>query len=246
MEKLKESKFHADGHAFQLRMDLKETKEEEEVEKLKAEIEKLKAEIEKLNAEMEKLKESKFHADGQAFQSRMDLKETKEEEVEKLKAEIEKLNAEIEKLNAEIEKFQSNADIEKLNAEIEKFQSNAEIEKLNSEMEKLKESKFHADGQAVQSRMDLKETREENTNLKIVQKSQSDSRLELEKMVFFLHKLIFSHNLGRVYICLLCHAVKCCCDSIWFKSGNLFIVNYIEYTLLMSKVFDSHAYKYKL
>nr|XP_034888844.1 uncharacterized protein YGR130C-like [Populus alba]TKS00768.1 hypothetical protein D5086_0000179850 [Populus alba] len=65
--------------------------------------------------------------------------------------------------------------------EVEKLK--AEIEKLKAEMEKLKESKFHADGQAFQSRMDLKETREENSNLKIVQKSQSDSILELEMVL---------------------------------------------------------------
>ena len=113
----------------------------------------------------------------------------------------------------------------------------AEVKQLKAEIEELKKSNSRLEGQAFELRKflektdeNLKETREENSNLKIVQKSQSDSILELEKVVFFLHKLIFSHNLGRVYICLLCHTVKCCYDSIWFKSGNLFIVNYIEYT----------------
>ncbi|XP_011018682.1 PREDICTED: uncharacterized protein LOC105121648 [Populus euphratica] len=61
-----------------------------------------------------------------------------------------------------------------------------EVKNLKAEMEELKESKFHLDGQAFQLRMDLKETREENTNLKIVQKSQSDSILELEKNLIAL------------------------------------------------------------
>jgi hypothetical protein len=37
--------------------------------------------------------------------------------------------------------------------------------------------------------MDLKETREENINLKIVEKSQSDSILEIGKVGFSLHAL---------------------------------------------------------
>ncbi|KAJ6855921.1 hypothetical protein NC651_040518 [Populus alba x Populus x berolinensis] len=49
-----------------------------------------------------------------------------------------------------------------------------EVERLKAEMEELKKSKFHLEGQAFQLRMDLKETREENINLKIVEKSQSE------------------------------------------------------------------------
>ncbi|KAG6738107.1 hypothetical protein POTOM_059666 [Populus tomentosa] len=49
-----------------------------------------------------------------------------------------------------------------------------EVEKLKAETEELKKSKFHLDGQAFQLRMDLEETREENINLKIVEKSQSE------------------------------------------------------------------------
>jgi hypothetical protein len=64
-----------------------------------------------------------------------------------------------------------------------------EVEKLKGETEELKKSKFHLDGQAFQLRMDLKETREENINLKIVEKSQSDSILEIGKVGFSLHTL---------------------------------------------------------
>ncbi|XP_011047508.1 PREDICTED: uncharacterized protein LOC105141834 [Populus euphratica] len=61
-----------------------------------------------------------------------------------------------------------------------------EVEKLKAETEELKKSKFHLDGQAFQLRMDLKETREENINLKIVEKSQSDSILEMGKKLIAL------------------------------------------------------------
>ncbi|XP_024447094.1 uncharacterized protein LOC18108640 isoform X1 [Populus trichocarpa] len=61
-----------------------------------------------------------------------------------------------------------------------------EVEKLKAETEELKKSKFHLDGQAFQLRMDLKETREENINLKIVEKSQSDSILEIGKKLIAL------------------------------------------------------------
>ncbi|XP_061944543.1 uncharacterized protein LOC133668605 isoform X2 [Populus nigra] len=64
----------------------------------------------------------------------------------------------------------------------------AEIEKLKAEIEKLKASNFHLEGQTFQLRMDQKDTKEEmkkiseeNFNLKIVQKSQSGSILELGK-----------------------------------------------------------------
>ncbi|XP_011018684.1 PREDICTED: uncharacterized protein LOC105121649 isoform X2 [Populus euphratica] len=56
-----------------------------------------------------------------------------------------------------------------------------EVEKLKAKAEELVKSNIHLEGQAFQLRMDLKETREENINLKIVQKSQSDSILELGK-----------------------------------------------------------------
>ena len=63
-------------------------------------------------------------------------------------------------------------------------------------MNKLKESKIHLDGQVFELRKDLKETREEmketreeNTKLKIVQKSQSESILEMGKVGFSVHTL---------------------------------------------------------
>jgi predicted nuclease with TOPRIM domain len=64
-----------------------------------------------------------------------------------------------------------------------------EVEKLKAETEELKKSKSHLDGQAFQLRMDLKETREENTKLKIELERQSDSIHKLEKVGFSLHTL---------------------------------------------------------
>nr|XP_034889358.1 uncharacterized protein LOC118029557 isoform X4 [Populus alba] len=65
----------------------------------------------------------------------------------------------------------------------------AEIDNLKAEMEELKKSNSHLEGQVFELRKflektdeNLKETREENFNLKSVQKSQSDSILELEKL----------------------------------------------------------------
>ncbi|KAG6738110.1 hypothetical protein POTOM_059669 [Populus tomentosa] len=64
-----------------------------------------------------------------------------------------------------------------------------EDEKLKAKTEELEKSNSHLEGQAFQLRMDLKETREEmketreeNINLKIVQKSQSESIRELGKV----------------------------------------------------------------
>ncbi|XP_073262980.1 uncharacterized protein [Populus alba] len=63
------------------------------------------------------------------------------------------------------------------------------IDNLKAEMEELKKSNSHLEGQVFELRKflektdeNLKETREENFNLKSVQKSQSDSILELEKL----------------------------------------------------------------
>ena len=64
-----------------------------------------------------------------------------------------------------------------------------EVEKLKAETEELKKSKSHLDGQAFELRRDLKETREENTKLKIELERQSDSIHKLEKVGFSLHTL---------------------------------------------------------
>ncbi|KAG6739001.1 hypothetical protein POTOM_058636 [Populus tomentosa] len=80
----------------------------------------------------------------------------------------------------------------KSSAETSKYQrekKKEEVKQLKAEIEELEKSNSHLEGQAFQLRMDLKETREENINLKIVQKSQSDSIRELGKVVFSLHTL---------------------------------------------------------
>ncbi|XP_073262979.1 uncharacterized protein [Populus alba] len=79
----------------------------------------------------------------------------------------------------------------KSSAETSKYQrekKKEEVKQLKAEIEELEKSNSHLEGQAFQLRMDLKETREEmketreeNINLKIVQKSQSDSIRELGK-----------------------------------------------------------------
>jgi hypothetical protein len=63
------------------------------------------------------------------------------------------------------------------------------VEKLKAETEELKKGKCHLEGQAFILEKHLKESREENTKLKIELQLQSDSILELEKVGFSLHTL---------------------------------------------------------
>ncbi|PNS91658.1 hypothetical protein POPTR_019G120200v4 [Populus trichocarpa] len=100
-----------------------------------------------------------------------------------------------------------------------------EVEKLKAETEELKKSKSHLDGQAFELRRDLKETREENTKLKIELERQSDSIHKLEKKLIAsgekIHALKEQHA-QEILVLKAEHALlRCACILLDIDVGKL-------------------------